>query len=291
MSGQVYFGMKGAMKWVPAPAVNTPRGVSHYRKETQLLGGGVSLYASATGARQYELTWPVDSDSDLRHILACSQGLYATPSNKGLIYYLDPFAMKTNVLPAWFASPFLGYHGAPNIAGWGAVSTISEVGVTNGYPAEAFLLATEGTSWNPATSRTLWIPVPAGYTFHFGVHGTAMSGGYMSVTPDGGSSTAVTMLSTASSTLTNYSYSPASDSGVTLQLKGASSASTIAIAGMVAQILPTGEPAPVGGFIPGAGNSGCHFSSDLSEVGYSAALSVNQYYTATLKEVGGWLKP
>lgn len=292
MRDGMFFGTKKVMDWVPNPQRNADRGTSSYSNENQFTNGAISIYRSVAAPRVYEFDWPLRSNADLRHLQAVYQGLYSVEGFNGgedLVFFLDPFAMNTNVLPAYFAAPALCLYGAPNILGPGAGLPVYEYALGGyGYPVQQLETGQEGANWSPSTAQSLWIPVPDGYTFHFGVHGTNQSSAYVGITPDGGTEVATTLLGVDTPVLTNYSYTPTGNSGVTLKLNGTTGLS-MKIAGMVAQVLPNGTAAPTGMFIPGNGHSGCKFSGDLLEVGYSTAFKVNQYYSATLKEVGGWI--
>lgn len=298
MAQGMYFGTKARMEWIKCPRQGMPRNLGVSTTSTDFGNGGVSVHQGPVGARAFDMEWGIQSFDEVRHVLAVHQGLYSNVGGgqeDSLVRFLDPAAMKTNILPPLWASPMLAAAGAPSIAGV-IPPSYSGVGVvpvtsTHGYPTSE---AQWGLPSNvPVTAPpALWIPVPAGYTFHMGIHNQAgadpSSPLYMQVTPDGLVPATLVPLDLNTDELTNYAYTPVSDSGVTLQLQPGTG--KFNVAGMVAQILPAGQPAPTGKFYPGQGNSGCRITS-LEEDLYSVAIEgANVYLSGTLVETGSWTK-
>jgi hypothetical protein len=133
--------------------------------------------------------------------------------------------------------------------------------------------------------RTLWVPVPDGHTFHFGVHGNRTGTAEITVQEDLGPVQSVSMLSTNTATLTNVAIP--GPSGVTISARGSG---YLTIAGMIGRILPTGKAAPIGVFMGGRGHSGCRFNNaGLTLTGYSAPSALDKVgASATLIETGAW---
>ena len=64
---------------------------------------------------------------------------------------------------------------------------------------------------------------------------------------------------------------------------------TLTLAGLIGQILPTGQTVEPGNFIPGRGNTGVRISGNPSVTGYSAALTnASVGMTAEFVETGAW---
>lgn len=64
---------------------------------------------------------------------------------------------------------------------------------------------------------------------------------------------------------------------------------TLTLAGLIGQILPTGQTVEPGDFIPGRGNTGVRLSGNPSVTGYSAALNnASVGMTAEFVETGAW---
>lgn len=143
-----------------------------------------------------------------------------------------------------------------------------------------------------ATARSFYIPLPNGYTAWFGAHGTVsatgflvqpMSGAVASGSPIAAGVTAVTNTTRFS---TSVAGSPTVD-GVEVKINTASNI-TLTLAGLMLQVLPTGQTPQAGGFISGRGNSGCVFESKPSVMPYSVpGASIGM--SAKLVEVGDWL--
>lgn len=283
----MYFGTQTNMAWIPCPKQGADMSRNRYMERGDNFNGSFTDYQSASGAQTYEFDFGLKHREDIQHLLNIDSGLYGRD-----VYFLDPFAMSANLLPAHWAAPFLAYYRAPNLMGkdkykQAVTPTLSN---TYGYPDfSAVLGADDGNeAWTPSESLTLWIPVPSGYTFHFGAHShdTASNDVYVGITPDGDTEDVPTLLANNVATLTNYTYTPVSNSGVTLQLNG-DPESTSYISGMIAQVLPVGTAAPTGNFIAGQGHSGCHIMGGVKRFGYSVPLDWQQF-SVTLNEFGNW---
>lgn len=98
---KIYFGTRDYMQWVKAPLVNTPlSNVGWANSGTDLNGGGFAKI-SPTAHKEYELSWGASPAQDIYEILDYRTGAYG----EGYLYYVDPFAMRTNVLPGSFSMP------------------------------------------------------------------------------------------------------------------------------------------------------------------------------------------
>lgn len=284
----LYFGTPGNMRWLPAPKQGILRTPNRFISETEYLNGSSSLYQSYTGSMRYEMDFGFQHPEDIQHLIICDQGAYG-----GEVFFLDPFAAKTNVLPSYWASPWLSAVGAPNLQGvdsWNALMVGDTPANTLGYP---LLMGRFGEhlptqTWDEANAPELWIPVPDGFTFHMGVHGVNVTPDmFVTVAPDGDTPDDLTMMAVTDSALTNYTYTPTGGNGVTIALTGDSDAA-IDIAGMVAQVLPTGQSAPTGRFIPGTGHSGCRIVGGVQNLGHSVVWNWEQYSIA-MREYGNWV--
>lgn len=263
---EVWFGTEQDMRWIPAPLANYVRGLVKFRAEDLYLNGGAFLRQSDAGHAEISLSWAVQSAESL----APAVTLLDQP---GPLHYVDPIAMKNNVVPPYWAMPMLGLtDGPPLVPG---VEPVKVSGTsTNGYPAVSARFVV-----SKATNTNLSIPVPPGHTLHLGVHGT---GGTYRI--NGG--TAVSPLTVANNTRTNLTFT--GPGFANLQL---ASAATYNIAGIIAQILPTGKTPKAGGFLPGQGTTGLMLKDDYSLTNYSSELpNAQQGLAATLVEVGAWLQ-
>lgn len=273
MSDKVmYFGTINRMAWVKAPAIDQPISKVGWSTTSQFLNGGASVRRSATSHKEYVFNWALASAADTAAISDYADNIYGD----GLIYFLDPFAVTTNVLPMQWSVPALAIEDAPTFNGSDIRPTASATAVnTFDYPTLSAVYTFDSSS----VFKTLWIPLPAGYTFHFGAHGSAT--GTAAVTLNG---VGVTLLSATTNTRTNTTISGVP--GVLVSFVGTG---TLTLAGLIAQVRLTGDTVPVGGFISGRGNSGCRFSTQPAIQGYSAPSALDyQSVSATLIETGDW---
>lgn len=275
MSDKVmYFGTQARMTWVKAPTIDSGIGKIGWQSVSQFLNGGASVISSATSHKEYQFAWALASAEDTAAISDYADQVYGD----GLIYFLDPFSVRTNVLPQQWAVPSLAIKDAPTFNGSDVRPTASPtVANTYGYPTTSAVYTFNSAS----VFKTLWIPLPTGYTFHFGAHGSAT--GTAAITLNGAAVTS--LLSAASDVRTNTTVTGVP--GVTISFSGEG---TLTLAGLIAQVRPTGETVPIGGFISGRGHSGCRFNtSGLEIVGYSAPEALDyQSVTGRLIETGDW---
>lgn len=274
-SKTMYFGTKERMKWVQCPAVNADLSTAKWSAEGVFLSGGAYVKSSATEHKRYKFSWNMATEKDIYAILDYSYGLYGSD----LIYFIEPFAARTNVLPLFWAAPRLQAVDAPSLTREARPTLLDTAPNTNGYPTKSAVY----TFASGSTFDSLWVPVPDGYTFHFGVHGSASGTATITVTPDGGSAVNVTPLSTTVTTLTNTTVD--GPTGVTISGAGVGG---LVVAGMIAQVLPTGTASPSGAFVSGRGHSGCRFGQK-SVMGYSSPQAIDLVAaSADLIETGAW---
>src|SRR5665647_1513409 len=274
MASVFYFGTRERMAWVKAPAVDTDISKIGWNVEGIFLSGGAYARGSTTSHKRYQFAWNLASQKDVYGVLDYADGLYGD----GLIYFLDPFASETNLLPSFWAAPRLQAEDAPSLVIDKIPTLVNTATNVNNYPTKSAVYTLVAGD----TFATLWIPVPTGYTLHLGVHGSATSTAAVTYTPDGGTSTATTSLGLTTTQLTNVAVT--GTTGVTLSAEGEGQ---LTLAGLVVQVLPTSMAAPTGVFISGRGHSGCRFVSSPQIQGYSSALD-KVGATAILVETGAW---
>ncbi len=282
MAGKVWFGTKGAMKWVPAPAVSMPMGKTGFAGRADFINGGAWVRRSKTAAKAFSMAWNLASRADLQPIMDYADGLYGN----GLIYYSDPFAMDRNVLPAWCAAPFMNGYDGPWLSN-SLRPTIQNNGVsTNGYPMESAIYVLNSA----APTREVFVPIPPGYTAYIGAHGAVVSGSPLVqvtsyATAAGGPVQNLTLLSNTAAP-TNVTVSGDTYLGFSVKLT-ATTTGTLRLDGLIAQVLPNGSVSPSGGFISGQGTSGLSFVSQPSVTGYNAVMD-KVGVTADLVETEAW---
>lgn len=282
----IYFGTQEYMTFVPCPLRDMTRGLNGWNENGTFLGGGGYSESSRAGHRIYNMAWPKKGHEDLYELHAFANGDFG----RGNIYFVDPFASSTNVMPQAWSSPWQACEdGGPNLAGLGEdePALISTPSNTQGYPinaAQYTLAGTEGT-------LNVWIPIPPGYTLYVGAHGSATGSAGVAVNTSAftdpfadafSSGTGLTLLGANTTTLTNHTV--AGPGGATISIGGTG---TLDLYAVVAFLLPTGTTAPTGKWRPGEGHSGCKFVGFPTDTAYSAPLDLRAT-TAVLKEVGSW---
>lgn len=278
-----YIGTREKMLQMRQPSVTMPSSKQGWSSELQFLNGGTSMRKSIAAHKRYELTWNLIDRDEARKILDIADGIYGT----GQVYFLDPFTANRNMLPQWWASPMQGiYDGLPLHNGNTRGDVVATPPNALDFPVQSIRYDTTGL-----TSRTVWVPVPAGYTAWVGAYGTNGTGGTIQVYPSTGASTydtptTLTLMDvTSNNARFNASFAASSGyTGVELRLGGAG---TITLTGIMVQVLPDGTTPETGSFISGQGNSGCTFVSQPEYTPYSAAFD-QVGVVVELVETGGW---
>jgi len=281
MSECFYIGTKRRMTEVRAPSVNMPSAKQGFSNELLFTNGGASVRRSVASHKRYTLTWNSIERDEARVVLDLADGLYGT----GEIYWHDPFVTDRNVLPQWWATPSIGgYDGLPLNAG--------KRGELVDTPANSFGFPLESIKYDVLAnqSRTVWFPIPVGYTAHVGVYGEAGTGGVVQATPtlageDAAPRDTLTLLAVSDNSRFNYTVA-ASDGfdGAELRLGGEG---TITLSGMMVQVLEDGVTPETGGFISGQGHSGVSFLTQPNYTPYSAVYT-RAGLAAQFVETGGW---
>lgn len=280
-------------QWVPCPRINMKAGKVAWGSVTKNLNGGTYVRRSAAGAKEYTVEWGLKSRDLLRPILDFADGMYGT----GDIYFCDPMAMDKNVLPSYWAEPYLnGLDGPLAASTWGSWPPTT-TGVMTGVARPTVVSLTTSTEGFPTYSggikglHSLFIPVPIGYTFYLSIHHTTSgAGGAFKVQPmvsgvNSGASSLPAISALTGSVLATYSYAASvNHAGVML-----SNTADVNYTGMMAQILKTGTAANTTiPFVSGQGHSGLQFvAPGVDYYEYSSALDMVQA-SATLVEVGAW---
>lgn len=280
----VWFGTKAYMQWVPAPAVDVQAGKQGYQNQLTFTNGGAWVRRSKASFKRYLFSWNMKNRDEVRPILDYADGMYGND----YIYYLNPFSADKNALPVYWAQPYMNYYDGPVMVDRVRPDVINNGTSVNGYPVESAVYAITSTSVVPS----IFIPIPPGYTAYVGAHGQVQSGSAsVRVIPQitaaaTGSPVDLTLLTSASTTRTNASFSGNTFMGITLTMRSASSGSLV-LDGLIVQVLPDGSVPLSGGFISGQGQSGMSFASQPVVSEYSAALD-RVGVSAELIETEAW---
>jgi len=275
-----YMGTREKLFEVKAPAVNMPSSKIGFSSELNFLNGGADVRRSTAAAKRYSMTWNVMTRDEARVVLDLADGIYGN----GPIYWHDPFAADRNALPQWWASPMQGIiDGLPLNA--------DDRGVAVDTPANNLDLPLKSIEYNVllGTTRTVWIPIPQGYTAWVGAYGIDGTGGRLEAIPTvnsqvDGANTPLTFLDFTDNSRFSNSFSSNDFDGVKIALGGAG---TVTLTGIMVQVLKNGKMPQPGKFISGQGNSGCSFIAQPDYTPYSAALD-KVGLVAEMVETGGW---
>ena len=276
-----FIGTKLQMLPVRAPSVNMPSAKQGFSNELQFTNGGTSVRRSTASHKRYTLTWNSIERDDARVILDLADGLYGP----GEIYWYDPFVADRNMLPQWWASPFQGaYDGLPLNAATRGTLVDTPTNTLN-FPLQSIEYTVVQNQ-----SRTVWIPVPTGYTAHVGAYGQDGTGGTVEVTPtlageDAATATTLTLLDVTDDSRFNATFAASSGyDGIELSLGGAG---TITLSGLMVQVLEDGVTPETGNFISGQGHSGVSFLTQPNYTPYSAVYT-RAGLAAQFVETGAW---
>lgn len=266
MASKIWFGTRDYMTWVPAPTVNVDASKRGWSAQSLYLSGGANVRRSAAAHKAYSLSWDMRSRAEIRVITDFADGLFG----QGAIYWADPFALDTNMLPQSWASPFLGALDGTILNG----TTQRPTAVPTPTNSNAFPIQSALYTIGAGTKPSVWVPIPPGYAAWVGAAGTEGSGGKVIATPTTGPATTGTpvplaLLSVNSTTRVNEYFSSASYTGVLISLGGSG---TVTLSGITVQLLPTGAVPSVGAFISGQGHSGCTFAEQPALSQYNAVL-------------------
>lgn len=279
----VYFGTKERMTWLRAPDANYDGSrVGWDGNVTQYLNGGVNVRRSTLAHRTFNLAWNTMSRAEIRAIMDYAEGVYGD----GAIYYLDPFAMDTNLLPQHWAVPALALDDPYILVGSGDIVAATLGGATtDGFPTRTVFMSGNGSG------PKLYIPIPAGYTAYMGIYGNAAPQGPVAVAADNGTTTFPPVLDTTASPLFSNKWSGDDFTGITLSVGTPNQSPVGVIRAMMVRIYPNNidgmNPAVANAFASGQGHSGLRFATQPSLTQYSYALD-KQSLTATLLEDEAW---
>lgn len=275
MQRKMYFGTRERMTWVNCPAIDVDLSKGRWAVQGGYLNGGAYIRRSLTGHKIYEFSWNLTTQEEIYEIVNYDDGIYGN----GLIYFYDPFAMKTNVFPQFWAAPWLAREDGPSFILGKRPDAVATGANAYGYPTQSAVY----TLASADEALELWLPIPAGYTLHIGAHGSSTGTASVTVLEDGDTvPDSLTLMPVTLPTLTNAQYSGVR--GVTVSFGGVGN---LTLAGLVAQVLPTGVSPSTGMFPSGRGHSGCRFPTPVQITGLSAAID-KVSASATLVEVGAW---
>jgi hypothetical protein len=283
MNRKVYFGNGTKQTWIPAPLTGLVASTNGFSIENQLLNGRAIIKRSSGSHRAFEASWLGSMNADamednLYTIKDFSDGLYG----QGPFYWLDPYAIDTNLLPPHWAAPMLSEQGWPTIATGPTTTYVATDANTKNYPTKSALFTFSSTAAFESAQK-LTIIIPEGYKLHFGWHGSVNSGSATLALRMYNRDTGVTtdtnaaVLGVTSAVRTNTQVNGNTYSKAEIFIKKPSGAtSAIEVAGMIAQVLPEANSVTQGNFISGRGTSALQFRGLPNFEYYSAAINDGQ---------------
>jgi hypothetical protein len=300
MAGKVYFGNTNKQQWIKAPLSGMSASPEGYSETSRFLNGGASVRRSNASHRVFNMAWNgsmsnPESPNDLSIIKDFADGLHG----EGPFYWVDPYAIDQNLFSPGWAAPFMSIdfdwtglcpdlEDSPVQRETVLTSSVTGIGTNSqGYPYKTAKYTVAGPN---AESYKYTFIIPDGYTLHLGLHGKHGSTGGAFATPYNASGVAgtdvqLTALGVDSSTRMNTSFASTTAKRVEFYLKKTDSGPCeFFIAGLIAQLLPTGVSPASGKFISGRGTQQLEFTG--VNIDYtSAAINDGQIgMTATLIE-------
>lgn len=279
MAGKVYFGTATKQSWIKAPLSGMKAGSQGWVAETQLLNGRLHVQSSNASHRRYSASWVGDmNDTDLEQSLTTIRDFASGLYGQGPFYFVDPFASNQNILPEHWAAPMLTENDWPNIADI-TPGFVDSTHLTNGFPIR---YAEYDMAADYESTVKLTVIIPAGYRLHFGWHGTTASAStgvritpYLRSTGLADTDLNPAKIVAGGMARTNTSINGTTYSRVEIYL-ASTTAATVQIAAMIAQILPDTVSVEPGGFISGRGTTGLQFAQKPEIEYYSSAVNKGQ---------------
>jgi len=294
MAGQVYFGNDKFQTFIEAPLSGLKATSSGYSSTTNLLNGRSFVKRSYAASRTFSPSWVGSMNStvlaeSLNTIKDFADGLYGS----GNIYWVDPYAATSNMMPPHWAAPMLDETDWPSLSAT-ITPTFTANTYANNYPIKR---AVYTLAPGHVDTKKLTLIIPSTHTLHFGWHssaagGSSATGAGIRIVPynlSGVAGTAVNPVSllAGGTTRTNQTFAGSSVSRVEIFLASGSAGTTSAhLVAMIAQILPTGTSVASGGFISGRGTTALQFASPVEIEYYSSNINNGQIgLSTTLTEV------
>jgi hypothetical protein len=282
MERKVYFGNSEKQTWIVAPKTGLKAGSQGFISEQQLLNGRTFIDRSKGSHRRFTPSWigsmnDAALENSLLTIKDFADGLYG----EGPFYWIDPFAVDSNLMPPHWAAPSMTAYDWPDIWDFQPADFPATDANTLNYPPQSVRFDISSHAVAGSTKKLRMI-IPAGYTLHFGWHGVVdegtcgvkidrhlrSTGAIESVTPS--------VISVTSSTRTNVAISGTTYSFIEIYLYKGDTAADFTVSGMIAQVLPDGASVGAGGFISGRGTTGIEFASGVDIDYYSSVINNGQ---------------
>lgn len=274
----MYFGTRGHMRWVKTPSTGMDASRQGWNTSGTFLNGGGFVLDSQTKHKVYNMSWSFLRHNEVRDILDYADGLYGS----GPIYFLDPMAQTTNVLPQYWAAPYLMRQNAPSLV----VNQTPDTEVVTQTPAMLPGQNAVFTLSGSSQFRHVDIPVPEGYNLWVGGWGRKSGSAALACTSPGQTTFAVPL---TDNNMVLDPFGPTGLPGGRFWRLTAQGTGELAVTGLMAQVLPVGTVPNVTRFLSGDGHSGCSFQGDPTVTAYSAPTALDYVsLAAVLVETEAW---
>lgn len=279
MAGRMWLANANYGAWVPCPSIEMPSGTQKWGVSGQFLNGGAYVRRSTTGARVFEMNWPMKHQHELDIIESFFEGVYGP----GPFYVVEPGSMEYNMFPAWMATPGMAATDGPSLL-YDKRPTAAPFNTGSDYLLSAEYNIKAGDIANEYT-----LAIPADYTMWTYFIGS--TSGIFKASLNG--APAVDMFGTKSweggpsGSLIKFFLDTSIDQTLAMYVMCAivkPTNSGFGIADMIAHLSEAG-----GGRMPkGKGATGMEVDGDFERTSYSAAL--DRYHgSVRLVEVEPWL--
>lgn len=294
MAGSIYFGNAEKFTAIPAPRSGADGSHVGASSTIQLANGGAIVEDSTAQHREFSWDWIGDATA-LRIIKEFAQGVYG----RGLLYWVDPFAMTTNLLPPNWAAPRLAESDWKAIYDLAPTSFAVTPANTYSHPAKSAVYDLGAAAALAVPARRLTIPLAPGMGLYFGASGTVTGTAAIALRPIMSNGAYGTILQkTPGVTTASVRYQSQGEllysAGVrfveVFLNKTTAVASTITLASMVAKLVPEGStPILETDFVSGEGSTGLRLSGGIKETLYTAAGNTRvKGFSIKLVETEAW---
>lgn len=287
--GKVYFGNTTKQTWIKAPSTGLRADSKSWSKEAQLLNGRAFVRRSKASHRRFDMSWLGEmNDSDIEQSLQTIKDFYDGVYGEGPFYWLDPYAVDSNILPPHWASPSMAEVHWPSLVP-GLTQTFVPETVARNFSGKYVEFDTAN---NYESTEKLTVIIPKNYGLNFGWHGPADgSSSGIRIVPylrtDGTAATALNPAKLTAGGLVRTNTKILGDTYSHVEIFVATTtASTVKITNMIAQILPEAQTPATGDFITGRGTTAVEFAAAPQMEYYSSAIGNGRIgMSATLIEV------
>lgn len=294
MAKKVWLGNLHHAQWVPAPATGMVMRREGRSTELEFDNGGIWVDRSNAGHVVYEFDIPVSDARDYTGIEAYER-FHSGEYGSGFIYLSDPMIADQNVAPPNWAAPGLAEQG------WKPIYD-STPGFDDTDPNDYGMPLRKATYALPEAvdavptgqNSVLTVLIPEGHTLHIGAAGDVTGDGVLRVQPieqDGTLDTPVDVAPTDETDPPEFteSFDSADYRAVQVYLtRSGNSESTITLAAIWIQVLPSGQTPVIDRHIPGKGHTGMKFRGNTAGETYVTATRHLIGASFQLVEVEQW---